>query len=367
MPVGGINYLTQASASGDPRVWISTNISAINLVAGTNVVAVEVHQKSGSSSDIAFNLQLTGTSTNGAPSGGGSGDTTPPASVTNLRVTTVGSNSLVLAWAAPGDDGNSGSAVSYDVRYSTAPITESNWASALQAPGEPVPASAGTSQTFTVGGLSSASTYYFALKTIDEANNVSPLSNVPVGSTIGLLAPWSNRDIGSVGVAGQASQSNSVFTVKGSGADIAGSADAFHFVYQAANGDCDIIARVTAVQNTSSSAKAGVMIRETLTANSRYAMMYFTPGNKLYFQKRSSTGGSTSVGSAISSSLPRWVRVTRTGGSFTAYYSSNGTSWTKVTSTSITMASNIYIGLAVTSRSTSTLNTSVFDNVNAVP
>jgi hypothetical protein len=63
MPAGAITYLTTASTSGDDgEVFVSSSaLDASLLVAGNNVVAVEVHQRSGSSGDIAFDLELTGT------------------------------------------------------------------------------------------------------------------------------------------------------------------------------------------------------------------------------------------------------------------------------------------------------------------
>ncbi|HYG74310.1 MAG TPA: chitobiase/beta-hexosaminidase C-terminal domain-containing protein, partial [Planctomycetota bacterium] len=105
-------------------------------------------------------------------------DATAPAAITSLSATASTSSSVTLSWTAPGDDGSSGTAASYDIRYSTSTITDANWASATQASGEPTPAAAGTTQTFTVGGLNAGATYYFAIKTSDEVPNTSGLSNV---------------------------------------------------------------------------------------------------------------------------------------------------------------------------------------------
>ena len=118
----------------------------------------------------------------GTPAGGGN-DTTAPAGVTNLASGGTAANAVTLQWTAPGDDGATGTASSYDIRYSTSPITSANWASATQATGEPAPAAAGAAQSFAVTGLSASTTYYFALKTKDEAANESPLSNVVSATT----------------------------------------------------------------------------------------------------------------------------------------------------------------------------------------
>ena len=110
-------------------------------------------------------------------------DLTPPAAVADLATGNVRSTSVQLSWTAPGDDGATGTATSYDIRYSTSTITEGNWAAATQATGEPAPQVAGSSETFTVTGLSGSTTYYFAIKTSDEIPNESAISNVPSATT----------------------------------------------------------------------------------------------------------------------------------------------------------------------------------------
>jgi len=110
-------------------------------------------------------------------------DETAPAAITDLATSNPQPYSIDLSWTAPGDDGSTGTASSYDVRYSTSSITEANWASASQASGEPSPASAGTGQNMTVSGLTPETTYYFAIKTSDEVPNTSDISNSPSATT----------------------------------------------------------------------------------------------------------------------------------------------------------------------------------------
>ena len=106
-----------------------------------------------------------------------------PSAVSNLGASNPDSTTIDLSWTATGDDGNTGTASTYDVRYSTSPITDANWPSATQATGEPAPAAAGTAETFTVTGLSSSTTYYFAIKVNDEGGNISQLSNAVSATT----------------------------------------------------------------------------------------------------------------------------------------------------------------------------------------
>jgi len=116
-------------------------------------------------------------------------DTIPPAAVTDLAVTTATTDSVTLTWTAHGDDGNVGTATAYDIRYSTSPITEINWDSAMQATGEPTPNTAGSQESFVLTGLAPGTTYHLALKTSDEVPNLSELSNVAVGTTTMLNQP----------------------------------------------------------------------------------------------------------------------------------------------------------------------------------
>lgn len=106
-------------------------------------------------------------------------DTTAPVAVTDLSALNATASSVDLSWTAPGDDGSTGTAASYDVRYSTSEITSENWSSATQATEEPTPSVAGTVESMTISGLSAETTYHFALKTSDEVPNESNLSNVP--------------------------------------------------------------------------------------------------------------------------------------------------------------------------------------------
>ena len=88
MPTGSVGFLTPAStaiAGADESTFVQTTISPTLLVSGTNVLAVELHQSGGTSSDISFDLQLIG-------SDGG-------ASVTRGPYLQIGTpNSTIVRW-----------------------------------------------------------------------------------------------------------------------------------------------------------------------------------------------------------------------------------------------------------------------------
>ena len=123
-------------------------------------------------------------------------DTTAPAAVTTLSATAWTETSITLGWTAPGDDGSTGTAASYDIRYSLSTISGATWASATAVSGEPSPAAAGTGQSYAITGLTDSTRYYFALKTSDEDSNISALSNVvdrTTGAALNINDFWKAR------------------------------------------------------------------------------------------------------------------------------------------------------------------------------
>lgn len=187
--MGNWNSATQATGEPAPRV---AGTSESYTVSGLNPsttyyfavrTADEVPNWSGLSNVV---------------SGSTSSEQNAPATVTNLVAGSPTANSVRLIWTAPGDDSITGRATQYDVRYSLSPITDVNWAAAIQVTGEPVPDFAAQPETLIVTGLNSGTTYYFAIKTADEVPNWSGLSNVPTAATIDNIAPGAIIDLSAV-------------------------------------------------------------------------------------------------------------------------------------------------------------------------
>jgi hypothetical protein len=122
-------------------------------------------------------------------------DVLRPARIANVTVTNTTETTASLRWTSVGDDSLTGTATSYDIRYSTSQITNNNWGSATQVTGEPTPLVAGTVTNFTVTGLTKERTYYFAVRAVDDAGNMSALSNVPSATTPDETSPAAINDM----------------------------------------------------------------------------------------------------------------------------------------------------------------------------
>ncbi len=121
-----------------------------------------------------------------------------PAVITDLSVSNTGTNSVTLAWTAPGSDENTGTATSYDIRYSLVSIDESTWDAANQVSGEPIPQVAGTTQSMVITGLQSETTYYFAMQTTNSIPHTSGNSNTVSAKTGDGTAPAEVTDLTAV-------------------------------------------------------------------------------------------------------------------------------------------------------------------------
>ncbi|MBN2129559.1 MAG: DUF1349 domain-containing protein [Sedimentisphaerales bacterium] len=158
------------------------------------------------------------------------------------------------------------------------------------------------------------------------------------------------------------------------GVDIWGTSDQFHYAYRQLAGNGSIQARVLGVTNTNSWAKAGVMIRESLAANSKFAMAIVSPGEGVHFQTRRSTGASATSDTDVATSAewnataPLWLKIERNGNTFRAYRSTNGSSWLPMTwnPQTFSMSSNVYVGLCLTSHNEGLTCRAAFSNVQTV-
>jgi hypothetical protein len=173
---------------------------------------------------------------------------------------------------------------------------------------------------------------------------------------------WTSSDVGDVNnrTGGFTDHGGGSFTIVGDGADIWGTADGFRYAYKPLSGDGQITVRVTGLTYTNDWAKAGVMIRETLDADSVHAMMIGRPNNLVSAQGRMTTGANSFNYDAGAPTPPYCLRLARRGDTFTGYYYSDG-KWVQLGSATIPMTDPVYIGMVVTSHTAGTLCTAQID------
>ena len=189
------------------------------------------------------------------------------------------------------------------------------------------------------------------------------VTKVPVPGP--LPSPWKDTDVGSPAIAGSAGYTpqTKTFTVNGAGTDVFGPSDQFNYVYQplAGDGNATIVARVTSQTNTSTNAKAGVIIKQSTTAGSNYILIAVQPGGIVKVQY--DFNGSVQATSIYN--FPNvWMKLVSLNGAFTAYLSGNGKSWTPIVSKTLPITFPATIGLFVCSHNSAQLGTATFDHVS---
>ena len=197
-------------------------------------------------------------------------------------------------------------------------------------------------------------------------------SNVSLPGVTGSPSPsagptgWTSTDVGSPQLAGSTSPYADGLALTAGGVDVWGASDQFRFAYQQMTGDGSILALVRGLSAADAWTKAGVMIRDTLAANSPHAFMLLSGTQGAAFQRRRTASGATLSSPGPSSGAPFWVRLQRQGSTITGSYSWDGINWATAGSDTITMGSTVYVGFALTSHSALAYSTAYFTNAAAV-
>jgi len=213
------------------------------------------------------------------------------------------------------------------------------------------------------------STSFMFLKDADTSK-ATPGPGLPIPSTTSITSGFRSVDIGGASPAGAATYAAGKWTVVGAGAEIWGGNDSCQFTYKPITGNSAIIAKVESIQNTSLSAKAGVMMRTSLDPGAPRAWMAITNRNQgeQNMPKLAVYGGANYGNKAfnIANSVPSyWVKLERIGNIITGYVSPDGTNWaaTDVGRIDAPVPDTIYVGLVVSSNANGKLNASTFSNV----
>jgi hypothetical protein len=199
-----------------------------------------------------------------------------------------------------------------------------------------------------------------------DLSTATPAPALTIPATTSITSGFSDIEIGGSAPDGGSSYSAGTWTVVGRGVNIWGTGDSCHFTYQAVTGDCTIIAKVESVQNTHVSARAGVMIRTSLSEGAPRAWMAVTPGSQFQqnIQGLSVYAGNNYANKSYGIPQPSyWVKLERLGNMVTGYVSQDGTNWAATDVGRLDDApATWYVGLVVSSTN-GALNTSTFSNV----
>jgi hypothetical protein len=166
----------------------------------------------------------------------------------------------------------------------------------------------------------------------DSAVSQVSVSVASLSSSLSQPAALTSRDIGGPAIPGSTTYNSGTYTITAAGIDIWDSSDQFRYAYQPITGDVDVVARIVSIANTDAWSKAGVMVRETLNADSRNTMVSITAGALNSFSRRIDQGGITQS-TKTSGAAPGWVRLVRTGSQFQAFRSVDGRTWTLIAPT----------------------------------
>ena len=182
--------------------------------------------------------------------------------------------------------------------------------------------------------VSSAASGTAGTATLDTVS-VGGVTNTPQNTPPATACPtgWSCGDVGDPRTVGSQSLSGNTWTFQGAGTGIGdgGMTDQFHYVWTTTTAGTTLSTQITAQQDTNAGATAGVMMRADTSDNAPYYAALLTPGNGIQILCRTTKGTPAVTLATISSgTAPAYLRIARSGTTFSTYTSSNGSSWTPV-------------------------------------
>lgn len=190
------------------------------------------------------------------------------------------------------------------------------------------------------------------------------------GTTAGATtSSWTSLDI-NTSYAGSTQEAGFQLTISGSGAGIGGTRDGFRYVYDTFSGDLQIQAMVSAWDSGGSPpAKGGLMMRASTDPSAAFALVTLTGRKGVTLQWRSADGKRAYEKSLkTSASLPLWLKLRKSGDSFSAFFSQDSVTWTQVgAAVKVAMGSSYLFGMAVTSGSDGRFAQATFDSFQGPP
>ena len=186
---------------------------------------------------------------------------------------------------------------------------------------------------------------------------------IPEADAQSLPSGWKVIDIGSPPAPGSATFVSPTFTVMSKGFDVNRYADQFTFAYRAISGDFAITARLKTLPNVDPWAQAGVMLRKSLDADAGHVFVFGAPGNGVVVRARKTKAAGTFQTLTGAATVPVWLKLERRSSVVTAFRSTDGKSWTRCRRYTLSLATDLLVGLAVASHSRTLGLTAAFDGV----
>ncbi len=228
---------------------------------------------------------------------------------------------------------------------------------------------ASTLTQYTDTTVTNGTTYYYKVQAINQAGT-SGSSGASSGATPqaagSLPSGWGDSNINSSGGSATYSSENAnSFPVDGEGTGIGGTADSFNYAYKQVTGNYTFTARLDTITGADLN-HAGIMMRNSLNDNDMSVSMVLgsTGWRIAAMGNRTSSGGNTSwVNGNQYTNTPAWFRLSRSGNTFTASASDDGSTWFTVGTSTVSMGNTYYVGLAVSSGTSGTVVSIGFDHV----
>lgn len=324
--------INATDSAGRPLTATANPPSGFEFPVGTTPVTVSVADADGNTATGSFFVHVR--------------PATPAPSLSSTITLAGTGNRATISWAAvPG-------AISYTVRRSSSPAGPF----VVVATGI-----TGTSYTDATGGPA----YY----TVSAQSGEAVGAESPVVAFVPPASPWTLQTIGAIsgGLPGGASISGGTFHLSDRNGDIAsGATEAFTFLWLPWTGNGTLTARVRSFGNPGdTSAKVGLMLRESLAPGARQSVVYLLANGSAVFGRKTAVNGTLSVTTLSGRAAPEWIRLTRSGTNYTAFVSEDGTTWTPVgtAATNTFGGTEHFAGLAIAARTAGTEAAAAIDNV----
>jgi fibronectin type 3 domain-containing protein len=344
--------------SADGVTWVQVG-GPVPIATGTVYVglAVTSHNAGALTTGTFDHVLITGSTVAPPPP-------TAPADPSNLQAGGTPGGTITLTWS---DNSTNETGFAVD-RATDANFTQNLKTSTVTSAN---PALTGTT-TFTDTTTSAGVTYFYRVRAVNgslASNNTATATAVGQTTNPSPTAPLplTSLDIGGPAFPGSVNfnANSGVYTVTGGGSDIWWGKDQFQFDYMALPANGTIIAHVSGIGAANEWAKAGVMIRQSLSSSSNFAMMLLSESHGVHLQSRTAAfpnGFDADPKSGNQTSY--WVKLIRSGGSVTGFESSDGINWVQVGAAVPMAGGTIFIGLAVTAHNNFTSTTASFDHVS---